>query len=236
MPGRLAAILLVGMIAVVALANRRGRSPRPARKGRLVRRILLLATTMLFAVLVIGGVAYALTFTCDGQGDPDPGGECTGTETSDDITGTTGGDRVLALEGDDTVDARGGRDLVIGNEGADTLHGRNGSDELYGESEVAESAGVDTLFGGGRGDLLIGRGGNNEYFGASGRDEILANESGTGETETVSGGPGNDRILAEDGAADDIACGGGRDQVDVGPGDTTSNCEITINPQRVPAE
>jgi Ca2+-binding RTX toxin-like protein len=196
-----------------------------------MRRILLLATTILFAVLVIGGAAYALTFTCnDPLTDPDPGGECTGTIEGDIITGTTGGDRILAGQGDDTVDARRASDLVIGNEGDDTLHGRSGSDELYGESEVAEVAGDDTLFGESSGDLLIGRGGNNEYFGASGPDEILANESGTGETETVSAGPGNDRILAEDGAADDIDCGRGRDQVDVGPGDTTSNCEITINP------
>ena len=196
-----------------------------------MRRILLLATTTLFAVLVIGGVAYALTFTCDGQGDPDPGGECLGTETSDDITGTAGGDRILALEGDDTVDARGASDLVIGNEGADTLHGRSGSDELYGESEVAESAGDDTLFGESRGDLLIGRGGNNQYFGGSGPDEIFANESGTGETETISAGPGNDVISALDGAVDIIDCGSGKDRIlraddsDVIADDIAPNCE-----------
>ena len=65
------------------------------------RTILLMPTTMLFAVLVIGGVAFALDFTCDGSSDADPDpGECTGTRQADEIVGT--GDP-------DNIDARGRR-------------------------------------------------------------------------------------------------------------------------------
>jgi Ca2+-binding RTX toxin-like protein len=196
--------------------------------GLLMRRTLLvMATTMSFAVLVVGGVAYALNIQCDGEGDQNPAlGACEGTnDPGDTITGTKGIDDIRALEGDDTVDARGGRDLVVGNEGDDTLHGRSGPDGLFGEG------GDDTLFGESRGDTFQGAGGSNEYFGASGADDILANQSRTGETETVSAGPGNDTINADDtfffeAERDNIDCGSGKDIVSADSADDiAANCE-----------
>ena len=94
-----------------------------------------------------------------------------------------------------------------------------------------DRCGDDTLFGEGRADTLVGRGGSNEYFGASGADRILANESQTGETETVSAGPGNDTINADDtnifGAERDIVdCGSGKDEVSADSADDiAANCE-----------
>jgi hypothetical protein len=81
------------------------------------RTILLLAATMSFAMLVIGGVAYALTVQCDdtdpeGNGtdqDPDPG-ECAGTSKDDFIAGTGGNDTINARAGFDEVDGNGGEE------------------------------------------------------------------------------------------------------------------------------
>ena len=68
--------------------------------------------------------------------------------------------------------------------------------------------GDDRVSGGGGGDLIIG---------GPGRDELL-------------GGPGNDVIRADDGARDQVNCGGGNaDRATVDPGDTVVWCEkITV--------
>ena len=63
-----------------------------------MRRLILLMTAMGVAVLVIGGVAYALSVQCDGAGDQNPNpGICEGTEDADTITGTNNLDRIDAL-------------------------------------------------------------------------------------------------------------------------------------------
>jgi Ca2+-binding RTX toxin-like protein len=210
---------------VVALYNsgrELGLVPAPLKDGSLLMRrtLLVLATTMSFAVLGIGGVAYAAVIQCE-AGVLD----CFGTDQPDTITGTKGPDRIRGLEGGDTIDARGGQDLVDGGEGNNILHGRSGPDGLFGEG------GDDTLFGESRGDTFQGAGGSNEYFGASGADDILANQSRTGETETVSAGPGNDTINADDtfffeAERDNIDCGSGKDIVSADSADDiAANCE-----------
>jgi Ca2+-binding RTX toxin-like protein len=210
---------------VVALYNsgrELGLVPAPLKDGSLLlrRTLLVLATTMSFAVLGIGGVAYAAVIQCE-AGVLD----CIGTDQPDTITGTKGPDRIRGLEGGDTIDARGGQDLLDGGEGNNILHGRSGPDGLFGEG------GDDTLFGESRGDTFQGAGGSNEYFGASGADDILANQSRTGETETVSAGPGNDTINADDtfffeAERDNIDCGSGKDIVSADSADDiAANCE-----------
>jgi hypothetical protein len=60
-------------------------------------------------MLVVSGVAYALSVQCDSPTDQDPDpGECQGTEQNDVITGTALRDIILALGGLDVVNARGG--------------------------------------------------------------------------------------------------------------------------------
>ena len=168
---------------VVALCNSGrdlGLVPVPFMDGGLLMRpTLLVMATMSFAVLVIGGVAYALTFTCDTNLDADPDtGECKGTPRDDHIDGT---------EDPDNIDARAGADVVFGFDGADTIHGRVGSDT------VVSGGGSDVLFGeGGKEDDLNGQSGSNEYFGGSGFDSINATGSLSGEVETISAGRGND--------------------------------------------
>jgi hypothetical protein len=170
-----------------------------------MKRILLMATTMLFAVLVVGGVAYALSVQCGGEGDqnPNPFG-CAGTPQDDTIIGTEGAETIDARGGDDRVEARGGEDGIFGRSGVDTLLGE---------------AGDDVMSGHGRGDTLVGGGGLNQYFGASGPDTIEANQSGPGESEAVSAGPGNDIIETADNVQDNINCGSGQDRAFADPGD-----------------
>jgi Ca2+-binding RTX toxin-like protein len=183
------------------------------------RTILLMATTMLFAVLVVGGVAFALDFACNGPGDPHPGGTCTGTSQNDTISGTP-------LP--DIIDARSGDDLVFGEGGADTIHGANGTDTLFGANPPGADLNSDVLYGEGLGDELVGGGGNNQYFGGSGPDLIRANQSQvSGGVETVSAGRGDDVIFAVDLVRDTIDCGSGTDRYMVDPiDDFAANCEI----------
>jgi hypothetical protein len=87
-----------------------------------VRRLILLMAAMGAAMLlVVSGVAYALSVQCDGTGDQDPDlGECQGTDLSDVITGTAQRDIILALGGLDVVTARMGDDFVDGGAGGTT--------------------------------------------------------------------------------------------------------------------
>jgi len=188
-----------------------------------VRRLILLMAAMAAAVLVVGGVAYALSVQCGGEGDqdPDPIG-CAGTAQDDTINGTEIGE---------VIDARGGDDTVHGRGGADGIQGRGGVDDLTGDE------GDDGLFGEGRGDTLSGGGGSNQYHGGSGPDTIIANESSVpDEVEEIFAGTGNDVINALDGQPDVIDCGAGRDRFSIDSADDLAlNCLDRIKADRLPA-
>ncbi len=188
------------------------------------RTILMMAATMALAVLLIGGVAYAASVRCDGAGDTDPDvGECRGTIEADSISGSGRGEFIDALAGNDTVDARAGNDSVLGREGQDTIHGGGG------EGAIAGGPDNDTLFGDRRHDVLTGNGGSNQYFGGPGPDTLAAELSLPGETETLSGGTGDDLIVTNDGVEDDIDCGDGNDTVRADPFDKVApNCEAVV--------
>ena len=168
-------------------------------KGALMKRTIpLLATTMTLAVLVFGGVALALEFTCGSN-------PCVGTPQNDTIHGT-------ALNND--INARAGADFAEGKEGFDTIHGRKGRDELIGDNVIVSENCSDGLFGEGGADLLEGGCGSNFYHGGSGPDHIdAAFDDPNNATESVFGGPGKDTIDADDGNQDTIHCDGGTDTV-----------------------
>src|SRR5215208_1906035 len=82
-------------------------------------------------VLVVSGVAYALSVQCDSTGDQDPElGECAGTNLSDVITGTAQRDIISALGGRDVVSARGGTILSTAA-GAGTTSGANSAETAW---------------------------------------------------------------------------------------------------------
>jgi Ca2+-binding RTX toxin-like protein len=190
----------------------------------MIRRAVLLLVAMATALVVVGGVAYALTFTCDDPGDQ-PGdqnpalGTCWGTEVSDNITGTSGDDVIHAKAEDDFVDAKGGNDSVRGGGEIDEVHGSDGDDVLSGDGANEPSRDMqDDIYGEGGNDTLDGEGGVNSYFGDIGADTIDAAFSkldgpNAAAGEIISGGPGNDTIYAKDGLSDTVNCGPGKDRV-----------------------
>jgi len=118
---------------VVLVKSRRSLSPRPLQKEIAVRRLILLMAAMGATVLLVSGVAYALSVQCDGTGDQDPDpGQCQGTDQNDVITGTAQRDVILALGGLDDVTALGGDDNVEGGRGGDDISGGVGADGLFG--------------------------------------------------------------------------------------------------------
>ena len=62
-------------------------------------RTAILLLTVMVALVVGSGVAFAAVITCP----TGPGGECRGTKMADQITGTKGVDQIYALDGDDSV-------------------------------------------------------------------------------------------------------------------------------------
>jgi Ca2+-binding RTX toxin-like protein len=100
------------------------------RKGKgLVRRTILLLGAMLVALVVVGGVAFALTCT---------GGTCQGTDSAEDIYGSDTRDTIDGYGGDDYINGRGGSDYIDGGDGNDTIEGDGG----------VVSRSLDTLVGG----------------------------------------------------------------------------------------
>jgi Ca2+-binding RTX toxin-like protein len=94
------------------------------------RRGVLLLTSMVVMVVVAAGVALAALVDCGDFGRP--GGNCLGTNQSDQITGTSERDIITAASGGDNVEARGSNDDVYGDAGGDTLNGQGGGDYLEG--------------------------------------------------------------------------------------------------------
>jgi Ca2+-binding RTX toxin-like protein len=127
----------------------------------------------------------------------DPSGRpvrCTivGTQAPDVLRGTRGRDVICGLGGNDTILGGGGADVIYGGPGADVLDG---------------GAGNDVLRGGAGDDELVGRSGDDLLDGGEGRDRLTG---GTGR-DTLLGGGGNDMLFAQDGRADTVDGGGGRD-------------------------
>src|SRR5918998_3076708 len=102
--------------------------PHLGRGRTLMRRILVLLTTMVSGVLLASGVALAADVQCLGG----PLGLCVGTEERDRITGSEQNDQIVALGGADVVAALGGDDDVEGGAGADDISGGVGADILAG--------------------------------------------------------------------------------------------------------
>jgi Ca2+-binding RTX toxin-like protein len=208
----------------------------------LMKRTILLMATMALTLLVVGGVAYALTVQCDGEGDQNLAeGICEGTLASDNITGTSGDDEIHAKAENDTVDALGGIDTVRGAGESDTLYGGDDGDTLIGDGlNVAERDGQDYIYGEDGKDTLDGEGGVNHYFGETGADTIdaaynrdidpadgLPDNNPADAGEIIHGGRGNDDISTKDGLFDDVFCGpGNRDMVSADPVDELHDCEL----------
>jgi Ca2+-binding RTX toxin-like protein len=198
----------------------RGSAVSPLQKEVAVRRLILLMAAMAAAVLLVSGVAYALSVQCDGAGDQDPApGLCQGTEQNDRITGSQERDEILALGGRDLVTARGGDDFVDGGRRRDDISGGVGGDGLFG--------------GGGPDDIDGGQGTTdaspplNTFF-CSIRDPEAGIDASAQGTQNLLGDDGNDDL---DGGRDNdfLRGGAGRNDLSGNGGDDCLNLNGAAN-------
>jgi Ca2+-binding RTX toxin-like protein len=131
-----------------------------------MRRTILMSAIVIPAVLLIAGVAYAMTINCNG-------GECTGTNNADTMNGSPQADKMLALEGGDTLYGGGGMDALKGKGGGDMIFGGENNDIVKGGD------GGDRVDGG-EGDDIV-RGGTHSNPNDHARDVLIC-------------GPGRDRV------------------------------------------
>ena len=134
----------------------------------------------------------------------------------DDLLGGAGDDVLIAGSGDDHVSGDEGNDVVHGNGGADVVLGGLGNDSLFGGSGrdlAIGGEGRDRLFGEGDDDLLIG-GTTDIDEDAQALADILAewkvNASFDDRVAAVEASL-NDGTIFDDGDADELIGGGGRD-------------------------
>src|SRR5215217_2590575 len=109
----------------------KGRSRR--KDTIMMRRTVLLLVTTAVALIAVGGIALAATFTCTTS-------PCDGTTDNDVITGTVGAD---------TLNGEEGNDRLNGGAGNDDLAGGLGNDQYF----------VTTNWGS---DTILDSGGNND--------------------------------------------------------------------------
>jgi Ca2+-binding RTX toxin-like protein len=109
-----------------------------------VKRAGLLIVAAAVALLLVSGIAVALTFTCNQN-------KCRGTNGNDTIYGTRVGNSIHSLEGADLVRGNGGRDRLSGDGGNDRLNAGNGDDRVE-----AADGNIDAIScGSGRHDIVI---------------------------------------------------------------------------------
>jgi|SRR5215212_605518 hypothetical protein len=167
-----------------------------------MRRAIISLMAMGAALMLASGVALAIMTKHCVEGSP--------------CHGTAGKDDIYDSKGSDEIHGHGGYDLLMsGTQIKDDPNAGSGDDVIYGE--------------GGPDDVWIWDGvsrgrpvGPDEFYGGPGEDWVI---SYAGEN-TISGGPGNDRIWAANGARDVIDCGGGNDTVEYNQGvDKIGGCE-----------
>jgi Ca2+-binding RTX toxin-like protein len=159
-----------------------------------MRRTLLLLSTMMLALLLASGVAWAVNMV--------------GTNGPDTLRGTNGDDNLIGNGGNDRLFARNGRDNLLGGPGKDCL--------LCATETFHFFAGDKNLFGGPGNDFVWAGKGADKAEGGEGND-LLPDDSGRElSQDNFSGGPGNDVIDVpqyRSARGDRVVCGSGFDRV-----------------------
>lgn len=181
----------------------------------------------------------------------------TGGRGDDQLSDGSGDDTVLGGPGDDFIEASEwdpdlglrpiGSDLLSGGGGSDTVaywfrdagvtvtldglanDGPTGLDNVGGPRADVENlegsmAGSDVLIGNAPANRIDGLGGDDTLEGRGGRDTL---DGGSG-LDILLGGTGKDSLLADDGEADDVNGGAGRDTGDVDSSDAVTAVEILV--------
>ena len=153
--------------------------------------------------------------------------DITGGDGDDWISGGSGGDTIRSgrgndvLHGGDTVDILNGQandDLIFGDDGEDIISGSSGYDVLDGgraNDDIDGGTDDDVIYGGDGSDVITGGEGNDYIYGHRDSSHYLAvleqDDRDEGETNTLSGEEGEDRIFGGSGA--DIIDGGEGDDI-----------------------
>jgi Ca2+-binding RTX toxin-like protein len=153
----------------------------PRRKELRMKRVILIVSVMVTALLVASGAAWAATIVGTNGNDTR-----SGTANADQMYGLNGNDRLTGGAGNDQIEGGAGGDTLIGGADNDVVDGGNGNDTL--NTSLASAT----------------FGSHNEAYGGTGMDTINANN---GAKDEVYAGMGNDTINSRDGAFDRIDCG-----------------------------
>src|SRR5918994_3332070 len=178
----------------------------PYRKAALLmRRTIVLLTSMALTLLVASGVALAVTKI--------------GTDGPDTLRGTNGDDNLIGKGGNDDLYALNGRDTLVGGPGKDIVADAPRGVYRRGDKILLGGPGNDIVFGARGSDKVVGEEGNDLQIDGPVSDVAL---------DIVSGGDGNDVLLVDNAPAakDKATCGGGFDRVLADSKDlVASDCE-----------
>ncbi len=223
-----------------------------------MRKSVLLVASLALALLLVSGVALAITKTCKINAE-----RCKGTDNPDLIIGSEGWDTIYGLGANDILRGKAGNDHLLGGKGQDTIeggadadtinkqtegrdgiNGGDGNDHLVDYSSPCErgcESDRNLLVGGGGDDYIVG---HNRIQGGPGDDFIIGYYvSEASAFREITGGGGNDRIQSKeevddtiyvrDGERDHVSCGNGTDTVyfDEGIDVIKTNCERLNPPQ-----
>ena len=157
-----------------------------------MRRLILLLTVSVLALLLAGGVALAVN-----------------------KVGTNGPDTLRGTNKSDNLDGRGGNDDLFGLGGRDSLLGGPGKDNVLGGNERRASGGDKNLVGGSGNDRVLGGRGSDNLVGEGGNDILVEGTLREFSEDRLSGGAGDDVIPAINKPAfgDVVTCGSGFDRV-----------------------
>lgn len=155
-----------------------------------MRRSVLLLASLGLVVLLVSGVAWAVTKDCKAGAD-----YCVGTEEPDTLNGSEVKDKMYGLGEVDLLLGSGGDDRLLGGPGNDTVKGGAGNDRIDGDDPEADAGGVDKLYGQGGNDSIT----DYPYDRSSDTEEEDLLSGGKGDdwlygTNTLNGGPGDDTI------------------------------------------
>jgi Ca2+-binding RTX toxin-like protein len=200
-----------------------------------MRRTVFLLAAMATALLLAGGVAWAVTKDCRAGAN-----FCVGTNDRDTLNGSEERDKIYGKAATDKLFGNGGNDRLLGGEDNDMIRGGAGLDslgEIQGDDVIYGQGGADDLSddsyrcgpnrcvddrnfldGGSGPDWLYG---HNKLFGGAGDDHIDGAYA-FGGSRVIRGGQGEDRIRSSGNAADTIYVrDGDRDTVACGPEEDT---------------
>jgi Ca2+-binding RTX toxin-like protein len=175
-----------------------------------MRRTLLLLSTMMLALLLASGVAWAVNKI--------------GTDGPDTLRGTNGVDNLIGKGGNDRLFGLRGRDTLLGGPGKDWVD-THPTGARTGDKNLLGGPGNDIVIGGWSSDKVVGEEGNDLLPDGPERDVAL---------DIVSGGTGTDVIFVASlrlkaTAEDIVTCGSGFDRVHADTKDVVApDCEKVV--------